>query len=230
MLARTKQLTYHINHTRKTTIYRLCIISPILLSFCSVISLVISSCKIYTIKDGAGINAFCLQNANTRPRSSARRLYPLHSLPLFGSVFGRGEPFRFALFCFAIVVLSLFLFRSLLHLTNSRMLCQFPKSCHNHYTPTTTWGLVRTNKQQEPDLLSYRFCGYAFNDLHTGTALYLFRAVLGLAICAESVIRPLLLFDLPPMPLLTTRSLIRHSFVLLRTRSLVCLPPPYSVG
>lgn len=99
-----------------------------------------------------------------------------------------------------------------------------------HYTPTTTWGLVRTNKQREPDLLSYCFRGYAFNDLHTGAALYLFRAVLGLAICAESVIRPLLLFDLPPMPLLTIRLLARHSCVVIRTRSLVCLPPPYSVG
>jgi hypothetical protein len=145
-------------------------------------------------------------------------------------VVGRGEPFRFTLFSLYVIVLFALLFRSLLHITNSRMLCQFPKSYHNHYTPTTAWGLVRTNKQREPDLLSYRFRGYAFNDLHTGTALYLFRAVLGLAICAESVIRPLLLFDLPPMPLLTIRSLVRHSFVLLRTRSLACLPPPYSVG
>ena len=99
MLARTKQLTYHINHTRKTTIYRLCIISPILLSFCSVISLVISSCKIYTIKDGAGINAFCLQNTNTRPRSSARRLYPLTPLPRYWSAVVVGNlSFHFVLF------------------------------------------------------------------------------------------------------------------------------------
>jgi hypothetical protein len=52
-------------------------------SIYSVISLAANSYKIFITKDGAGINAFCLQNTNTRPRSSARRLYPLHSLPLF---------------------------------------------------------------------------------------------------------------------------------------------------
>ena len=184
MLARTKQLTYHINHTRKTTIYRLCIISPILLSFCSVISLVISSCKIYTTKDGAGINALCLQNTNTRPRSSARRLYPLTPLPRYWSAMVVGNLsfhsvlFRYCSTFFVPIPLALMPNQYAYASPISKKLLQTLYTYHN-------LGSVHTCKQQEPDLFAYCFRGYAFNDLHADTALRLFRAVLGLAICAE---------------------------------------------
>jgi hypothetical protein len=199
-------------------------------SIYSVISLAANSYKIFITKDGAGINAFCLQNTNTRPRSSARRLYPLHSLPLF-RVGGRSWG-TFSFHSFFALCYCTFCTPIPLALTHNQFAYALPirTKLQYHYTPTTAWDLVRTNKQREPYLLSYCFRGYAFNDLHADTTLRLFRAVLGLAICAESVIRPLLLFDFPPMPLLTIRSLVRHSFVLLRTRSLACLPPPYSVG
>lgn len=65
----------------------------------SVISLAANSYKICFTKDGAGINAFCLQNTNTRPRSSARRLYPLTPLPRYWSAVVVGNLlFHFVLF------------------------------------------------------------------------------------------------------------------------------------